>query len=251
MSYVAVIVGVSLLRNALSRGVTGEFRDVIDRALGGDASADSMLGRLGLGSELYKRLLDFVCSDVNCCAELSSLAELRRVVTGQMLVELFHTSTRANWLCTMLIANCLSHGRVLDGVTLQGSDQVSLFDSNDVEGGLASFVSVVGRRLFEAASRGLDTYVIVTGGTKIEVILASMIAWLLNAKPVYKVEGGPLIILPQLPITISPEVARYICSTNKPIPSNIAHELSRLGLLTRDGRVSKWFLELLRVRGLC
>jgi len=53
-------------------------------------------------------------------------------------------------LCAMTIAECLNRG-ALPNVEVVGSVQVPLFGGSDVEGGLVSFVNVVGRRLFRAA----------------------------------------------------------------------------------------------------
>ncbi|ADY01678.1 APE2256 family CRISPR-associated protein [Vulcanisaeta moutnovskia 768-28] len=253
-AYVAVIVGVSLLRNALDRGAIKSHVDVVSKALLGDSRADVALGMLGLGSGLFRELVDYACGDLaSCCAELGSLVRLRELVGG-FDVEFFYTDTKTSWFCAMVIANCVSKG-VLSGVRVLGATQVSLF-GGDLEGGLSSFVDVMGRRLLNYSSRGFETYVVITGGTKLEAVLASMVAWLTDARPVYLVEGGPLIVLPRLPITLRPEVARALCSIDVGImPSaEMLSELLRLGFVVRDGggyRVPRWLRELLGARGLC
>ncbi len=252
--YVGVVVGVSLLRNAVDRGVVRDA--IVVRALGGDVVADRELGRLGLGSSLSKSLLGFACGDVEgCCAELSTIAGLRRLVDGVFRVELFYTDTKASWLCAMTIAECLNRG-VLPNVEVVGSVQVPLFGGGDVEGGLVSFVNVVGRRLFSAVSSGLDAYIVVTGGAKVEAILASMVAWLVGARPVYRVEGGPVVILPRLPITLDREFVSGLCELARggSVSDELVREFVRLGFVVeRGGRyvVPRWVVELLRVRGLC
>jgi|GEM_PF-3217873 putative CRISPR-associated protein (TIGR02619 family) len=250
--YVGVVVGVSMLRNAVDRGVAG---DVVRRALEGEARALEELGRLSLGGSLTRALLNFACSDPEgCCAELSSIAGLRGVVEGDFRVELYYTDTRTSWLCSLTIAQCLSSG-ILPNIEVVGSVQIPLF-SGDPEGGLASLVNAVGKRLFEAAAKGWEAYLVITGGTKVEAVLASMVAWLLGARPVYRVEGGPLLILPKLPIALADELVNSLCNLAKgnPVPSGTVAELARLGFVVKSGggyTVPRWVVELLRVRGLC
>jgi len=164
--YVGVVVGVSLLRNALAGGVGG---GVVERALAGDADAERELGLAALGGRLGRGLLEFACGDVEgCCAELSTVSALRRAVPGRFRVEFFYTDTKASWLCAVTMAECLGRG-VLPDVEVVGSVQVPLF-GGDPEAALSSLVDVVGRRLYGAVSAGADAYVVVTGGTKAEAV---------------------------------------------------------------------------------
>ena len=247
--YVGVVVGVSLLRNALAGGVGG---GVVERALAGDADAERELGLAALGGRLGRGLLEFACGDVEgCCAELSTVSALRRAVPGRFRVEFFYTDTKASWLCAVTMAECLGRG-VLPDVEVVGSVQVPLF-GGDPDAALSSLVDVVGRRLYGAVSAGSDAYVVVTGGTKAEAVLASMVAWLVGARPVYRMEGGPLVVLPRLPIALAGDFAEALCRAAGGDLEG-ADELARTGLVVRRGGryvVPRWVADLLAVKGLC
>ncbi|MGC9227667.1 MAG: hypothetical protein ACP5HY_10355, partial [Caldivirga sp.] len=125
----------------------------------------------------------------------------------------------------------------------------------DLDEGLASLVNVVGRKLASRVSGGDDAYVAFTGGTKIEAVLVSMVAWLIGARPIYLMERGPLIVLPRLPVDLNNSVISIICSAVKgSINASDMQDLIRLGLINinRNGyMVPKWINALLKVKGLC
>ena len=256
-AYVAVMVGVSLLRNAVNSGfINRRYATVIENALEGDFNSDRMLGVIGFNNDLLNGLREFIKSNAKgCCAELGTLIALSSSIGGSLDVEFFYTDTKTTWLSALALSNCLSECGIIQGVNVIGSTQVPLFGGGDLDEGLASLVNVVGRKLASRISRGDDAYVAFTGGTKIEAVLVSMVAWLIGARPIYLMERGPLIVLPMLPVNLNGGVVNALCSAIKgSINANDAEGLIKLGLInaTKDGyRVPKWVDALLKVKGLC
>jgi hypothetical protein len=80
-----------------------------------------------------------------------------------------------------------------------------------------------------------------------------MVAWLVGARPVYRMEGGPLVVLPRLPIALAGDFAEALCRAAGGGLEG-AEELARTGLVVRRGGryvVPRWVADLLAVRGLC
>ncbi|WP_291765802.1 putative CRISPR-associated protein [Caldivirga sp. UBA161] len=256
-TYVAVIVGVSLLRNAVNSGFISEkYAMVIKNALEGDFNSDKKLGAIGFNTDLLSELREFIKGNVmGCCAELGTLMAFSSGIGDNIDVEFFYTDTKTTWLSALVLSNCLNECGITHGVNVIGSTQVPLFGGSDLDEGLASLVNVVGKKLASRISRGDDAYVAFTGGTKIEAVLVSMVAWLIGARPIYLMEGGPLIVLPRLPVNLNGSVINALCSAvGGNINANDAQGLIRFGLInaTKDGyKVPKWVDALLKVKGLC
>lgn len=259
VAYVAVMVGTSLLRNAVNSGLISErYAATIKNALEGDLNSDKELGVNVLNSGLFSELKEFIKNNAGgCCAELSTLMAFSGSVGGNLNVEFFYTYTKTTWLSALALSNCLSECGIIKekGVNVIGSAQVPLFGVGDLDEGLASLINVVGKRLTDRISRGDDAYVAFTGGAKIEAVLVSMIAWLIGARPIYLMEGGPLVVLPRLPVDLNGGVASVLCSAIRgDINASDVQGLIRLGLINiaKDGyEVPKWVNALLKVKGIC
>ncbi|WP_291999778.1 putative CRISPR-associated protein [Caldivirga sp.] len=257
VAYVAVMVGVSLLRNVINTGfISKKYEVIIKNALDGDLDSDRKLGVTGFNADLLNGLREFIKSNPKgCCAELGTLIALSGSIKDHIEVEFFYTDTKTTWLSALALSNCLSECGVAQGINVIGSTQVPLFGGNDLDEGLASLVNVVGRKLASRVSGGDDAYVAFTGGTKIEAVLVSMVAWLIGARPIYLMERGPLIVLPRLPVDLNNSVINVLCSAVKgSINTSDMQDLIRLGLINinRNGyMVPKWINALLKVKGLC
>ncbi|ADN50546.1 CRISPR-associated protein [Vulcanisaeta distributa] len=250
-AFLGVIVGLSLLENALVSSVVGD--ELVRRVLGGDREADSRLSRYLYNEGFINRLRDFACGDlVRCCAEGSSVVLLRRLLGGDVIrVKFYATDTASSQLCTVALVRCLTSKSRELGVEVDGYTRVQFFGTENFSDGLGNLVRALGSDLIDYISRGFDAYVSIAGGTKLESVMASMVAWLLGAKPIYVTVDGRLIVLPRMPLRVDDElVSKVLSGALGGLPRDLLSDLVRSGFLVRRGdsvELAPWFREFLNL----
>jgi len=247
-AYLALVVGTSLINNVVKGTrldlskypVINKFVDKMKSALTGDKSADSLLNRLAINSELLNTLTEIVCSEPRAfSAELNTAIGLRDYVGHSITVELFSTDTGATMLSANAIAKCLGKGHI-HGIDIAGLVRIRFFGSS-IHDGLANLMDTMGRKLIENSRKGLTTFVGITSGLKLEIATASLIAWLLNAQPVYAMDSGELILLPRIPIKLDDWVMGVLKWVGDGVPESSIYsdELETLRALELMGLVSR------------
>lgn len=236
--YLGVIVGVSMLRNALSLGVAGEYAKLVEDVLR-DSGSESSYALFN--SELISRLADFACTRPNCCAEASLVNAFINSGFKPLTLEFFATDTNASELCAMALGKCFSR---VPGVDFVGYVRVKFFHG-DLLSGVANLVDALGREVSRYVGGGFEAFIGISGGTKLEVVSSVIVASILRARLAYVDENGGLVVLPRLPLSLEPGVAEMLIKSSSSIPSNLVGELTSIGLLRRGGagfEVPRWLV---------
>ena len=250
-AFLGVIVGLSMLDNALASHIIDD--ELVRRVLSGDREADFRLSKYLYNEDFLSRLSSFACGNLaRCCAEGSSVALLKDMLGGDVVrVKFYATDTASSQLCAVALVKCLTSKSRELGVEVDGYTRVQFFGTGDFSSGLGNLVRALGSDLVNYMHRGFDAYVSITGGTKLESVMASMVAWLLGAKPIYTTIDGKLVILPRMPLRIDDELVNMVL--NRPLselPGNLVDELVKSGFLVRRGGVvdlAPWFREFLNI----
>jgi CRISPR/Cas system-associated protein Csm6 len=239
-AYLALIVGTSLLRNAInSKSLRDETKDIINKSLNQDPEADARLRAAALNGRILDEISNIVCSDPRMSAEMSTAIAVKRWADRSIDIDLFSTDTGASILAANALAKCINMRGTDMKVT--GIVVTPIFSSISFNDALGKFLNIMGKRII--TRRGISV-IGVTGGLKLEVVAATIIAMLTNARVAYLMESGELVIFPAIPIKLSESLLKMERRKEE------WEELVKNGLAEyRDGEYSlmKWVMNLLNI----
>lgn len=238
--YLGVIVGTSMLRNALSGGILGGYSGIVSNALKspGEVSPYALFN-----DDLIEALAGFACREPRCCAEASLVWAFINSGYRPLTVGFFSTDTNASELCAMTLSRCFSRH-----INVEGYVRVRFF-GGDLLGGVANLVDALGRSIAGHVGRGLEAFIGIAGGTKLEVVSSVIVASLLGARLAYVSDEGKLVILPRMPLGLRREIEGALAGDPSTLPSGVIEDLVNLGLLKRGPsgvEVPDWLIGAIR-----